>query len=38
MPAIVKPPSISWTEVFKRAWKEANEDDVPERSAVAYFF
>jgi uncharacterized BrkB/YihY/UPF0761 family membrane protein len=39
MLAIVKPPSISWTEVFKRTWKEANEDDVLERSAqLAYYF
>jgi hypothetical protein len=28
MPAIVKRASISWTEVFKRTWKEANEDEV----------
>jgi membrane protein len=39
MPAIVKPRSISWTEVFKRTWKEANEDDVLGRSAqLAYYF
>lgn len=39
MLAIVKPPSISWTEVFKRTWKEANEDDVLGRSAqLAYYF
>jgi membrane protein len=39
MPAIVKPASISWTEVFKRTWKEANEDDVLGRSAqLAYYF
>ena len=39
MPAIVKPPSISWTEVFKRTWKEADEDDVFGRSAqLAYYF
>ena len=39
MPAIVKPASISWTEVFKRTWKEANEDDVFGRSAqLAYYF
>jgi membrane protein len=39
MPAIVKPHSISWTEVFKRTWKEANEDDVLGRSAqLAYYF
>src|SRR6202022_558573 len=39
MPAIVKPRSISWTEVFKRSWQEANEDDVLGRSAqLAYYF
>jgi len=39
MPAIVKPPSISWTEVFKRTWKKADEDDVFGRSAqLAYYF
>jgi membrane protein len=39
MPAIVKPHSISWTEVFKRTWKEADEDDVFGRSAqLAYYF
>jgi membrane protein len=39
MAAIVKPPSISWTEVFKRTWKEADEDDVLGRSAqLAYYF
>jgi membrane protein len=39
MPAIVKPASVSWTEVFKRTWKEANEDDVLGRSAqLAYYF
>ena len=39
MPAIVKPPSISWTEVFKRTWKEADEDDVFGHSAqLAYYF
>jgi membrane protein len=39
MPAIVKPASISWTEVFKRTWKEADEDDVFGRSAqLAYYF
>src|SRR6202162_4675696 len=39
MPAIVKPSSISWTEVFKRTWNEANEDDVLGRSAqLAYYF
>src|SRR3984957_17598324 len=39
MPAIVKPSSLSWTEVFKRTWKEANEDDVLGRSAqLAYYF
>jgi membrane protein len=39
MLAIVKPPSLSWTEVFKRTWKEANEDDVLGRSAqLAYYF
>jgi membrane protein len=39
MPAIVKPASISWTEVLKRTWKEANEDDVFGRSAqLAYYF
>ena len=39
MPAIVKPKSISWTEVFKRTWKEADEDDVFGRSAqLAYYF
>jgi membrane protein len=39
VPAIVKPKSISWTEVFKRTWKEADEDDVFGRSAqLAYYF
>src|SRR6202049_812009 len=39
MPAISKPPSVSWTEVFKRTWKEAGEDDVFGRSAqLAYYF
>ena len=39
MPAIAKPRSISWTEVFKRTWQEANEDDVLGRSAqLAYYF
>jgi membrane protein len=39
MPAIVKAHSISWTEVFRRTWKEANEDDVFGRSAqLAYYF
>src|ERR1700688_2248278 len=39
MPAIVKPPSISWREVFKRTWKEADEDDVFGHSAqLAYYF
>src|SRR6202162_6451070 len=39
MPSIIKPKSISWTEVFKRTWKEADEDDVFRRSAqLAYYF
>src|ERR1700719_3927983 len=39
MPAIVKPSSISWSEIFKRTWKEASEDDVFGRSAqLAYYF
>jgi membrane protein len=39
MPAIVKPHSITWTEVFKRTWREADEDDVFGRSAqLAYYF
>ena len=39
MPAIIKPSSISWTEVFKRTWREAGEDDVFGRSAqLAYYF
>src|SRR6202162_6508460 len=40
MPSIIKPKSISWTEVFKRTWKEADEDDVFRRSAqlASYFF
>jgi len=39
MAAIVKPHSVSWTEVFKRTWKEADEDDVLGRSAqLAYYF
>jgi membrane protein len=39
MPAIAKPASISWTAVFKRTWKEADEDDVFGRSAqLAYYF
>jgi predicted flavoprotein YhiN len=35
MPAIVKPASMSWTEVFKRTWKEADEGDVFGRSGSA---
>jgi membrane protein len=39
MPAIVKPKSIRWTEIFKRTWKEGSEDDVLGRSAqLAYYF
>src|ERR1700682_84505 len=39
MPALVKPPSISWAEVFKRRWREAGKDDVFGRSAqLAYYF
>ncbi len=39
MPAIVKPKSITWTEVLKRTWKEADEDDVFGRSAqLGYYF
>jgi hypothetical protein len=39
MPAVIKPASISWGEVLKRPWKEAQEDDVFGRSAqVAYYF
>jgi membrane protein len=39
MPAIVKPPSIGWAEVFKRTWREADKDDVFGRSAqLAYYF
>jgi membrane protein len=39
MPPIVNPASISWTEVFKRTWKEADDDDVFGRSAqLAYYF
>jgi len=39
MPALVKPPSISWAEVFKRTWREAGKDDVFGRSAqLAYYF
>ena len=39
MPPIVKPESISWLEVFKRTWKEAEEDDVLGRSAqLSYYF
>jgi membrane protein len=39
MPVIVKPPSVSWTEIFKRTWKEGSEDDVLGRSAqLAYYF
>ena len=39
MPAILKPKSISWTEIFKRTWKEGSEDDVLGRSAqLAYYF
>jgi membrane protein len=39
MPAIIKPPSVSWGEVLKRTWKEAQEDDVFGRSAqLAYYF
>jgi membrane protein len=39
MPAIVKPHSVSWTEVFRRTWKETDKDDVFGRSAqLAYYF
>lgn len=39
MPALVKPPSISWAEVLKRTWKEADHDDVWGRSAqLSYYF
>jgi membrane protein len=39
MPAIIKPHSMTWTEVAKRTWKEASEDDVLGRSAqLAYYF
>src|SRR3981081_2616110 len=39
MASIVKPASISWTEVFKRALKEANQDDVLGCSAqLSYYF
>lgn len=39
MLAIVNPKSISWMEVLKRTWKEADEDDVFGRSAqLAYYF
>src|ERR1700730_4958255 len=39
MPPIIKPDSISWLEVFKQTWKEAQEDDVLGRSAqLSYYF
>src|SRR4029077_14151766 len=39
MASIVKPRWISWKEVFRRALKEASEDDVLGRSAqLSYYF
>jgi membrane protein len=39
MPAIVKPKSVSWMEVLKRTWQDADKDDVFGRSAqLAYYF
>jgi membrane protein len=39
MAAIVRPPSISWMEIFKRTWKEAEQDDVFGRAAqLSYYF
>jgi hypothetical protein len=41
MPALVKPPSISWAEVLKRTWKETHRDDVcggvPRNSPIISF-
>ena len=37
--AILKPQGISWTEIFRRSLKEANDDDVLGRSAqLSYYF
>jgi membrane protein len=39
MAAIVKPPSISWFQIFKRTWKEADRDDILGRAAeLSYYF
>jgi membrane protein len=39
MPAITKPKNVSWLEIFRRTFKEANEDDVLGRSAqLSYYF
>src|ERR1700730_6527467 len=39
MPPIIKPDSISWLDVIKQTWKEAQEDDVLGRSAqLSYYF
>ncbi len=39
MPSITKPDNVSWIEVFRRTFKEANEDDVMGRSAqLSYYF
>ncbi len=39
MAAIVKPKWITWTEVLRRTWKKAQEDDVLGRSAqLSYYF
>jgi membrane protein len=39
MPAITKPESVGWKEIFRRTLKEASEDDVLGRSAqLSYYF
>jgi membrane protein len=39
MASFVKPHPLSWPEILKRTWKEANDDDVLGRSAqLAYYF
>ncbi len=39
MAAIVKPPSITWFQIFKRTWKEADRDDILGRAAeLSYYF
>ena len=39
MLALTKPQAISWKEIFRRTFKEANEDDILGRSAqLSYYF